>query len=269
MFSQVLDYWQPDATIEVHNISIWLYLQQRFGSHLDGRFESCSCGEKWVWIWRLININCTIANFWIFQTVRILIQGAKKAVFEMNSPHLEIFNWDLNGRNQACRYGEKWVFVSRFFKLKSCFWISALPELSCTEQNKWFFNRLLLYWFEAFNWHLNGWGKTCSYGETLFRKSTRFINNCTFRTIRNLMQGKTNNTSTKWFSTGWWFPIETLVEEIKPVVMERNSFWESNFHKTNVTIFSLHRFLTILREKRKQFFWKKYSCASTRLLIET
>ena len=96
------------------------------------------------------------------------------------------------------------------------------------DKNDRYLNWILLYNWKDYNWDLDGGNQNYSYGETCVR-TPRWINNESnfwkYRTPKVLRPGtKKNEFQVEYFSMRVNRLIEFLVDEIKPVAMEKNGF---------------------------------------------
>ena len=103
----------------------------------------------------------------------------------------------------------------------------GLSRLWCKKSGDWNSYRILFSKFKVlflFECDPHEGNQTCSYGETSFQKSSRINFNNKFREIldyRNFdARIRINNFSIESSSTRVKDPIETLIDEIKPIVAE-------------------------------------------------
>ena len=69
--------------------------------------------KKYISGWIMI-----INLFWKLRTIRSLNQGLDYFISETNPPHQwKMLDWDLDGKNQACSYGQTGVRISKCIKI--------------------------------------------------------------------------------------------------------------------------------------------------------
>ena len=137
--------------------------------------------------------------------------------------------YDLNGRNHARSYGERWVWKSGCININSSFSnVCSIKTLMQKTFFKKFCQPIPLQTSEIFLSDTDDGDATCSYGENWVWIRGRIIFKCTHwknGTPRNLVQGsKWPKLVIKSSSTNVKNLVDKLIEEIKNAVTRRHQF---------------------------------------------
>ena len=109
-----------------------------------------------------------IALFWLFGPVGF---RCKERIREFASQiichKLKAFEWEFDRLTQLQLRGN-WAWITRWTVDNIFFGKFGLWRFWCKEQNQWFFNRMLLYKLEAFDWNLDWTNKRVFSEEFVF-----------------------------------------------------------------------------------------------------